>query len=238
LLYHLQVVEELAWVVPEVRPVLDGLVDRAITGSGLSIEEDANIFASELLLPPRFLPAGSWVSGIFMRDREYRPEELIFDALQPLFPTRRERFRGRSLDELRAEAHEQKVRRDLNQADDGSLYEMMQRACLAREDGAAADLSRRVASALLDAIGLHREYIERFFDESVERQRDRWRALLDEMGVGATPPRAEGAVELQPGGRKLLIPPLRWDGADLFPTLPLVPASYNDEGIGTATGTP
>ena len=76
------------------------LVDWKLTYAGADLEDDANIFASTLLVPPRFLPAAEWASGIFSIDRPLRAEDVIYNALQRLFKGRRERFAKMSLEEL------------------------------------------------------------------------------------------------------------------------------------------
>ena len=137
LLHHAQLVEELSWGVPEVQALWQQLVERKLTHHGISlIEDDADVFASTLLVPPRYLPAAEWASGVFDRDRPLRAEEVIFNALQRLFPGRREQLAAMSLDEMRAAA-EDIGHRELESADDDSIYAGMLRACLAREDGVA-----------------------------------------------------------------------------------------------------
>jgi hypothetical protein len=236
LLHHAQLVEELSWGVPEVRLLYDMLVDWKITYAGVNLlEDDADVFASTLLVPPRYLPAADWASGVFSRDRPLRAEEVIFNAMQRLFPGRRERFTAMSLDELRAAAQEETTRRDLASADDDSIYSSMLRACLAREDGVAPGLEAGVADGIADVVQIHNRHIEQWFAESAgedpEDRRVWWQRVLLELDVDqvALPP-GDTDAEIESGARKVVLPPLGWDGISLYPSLPLHPESYNLEG--------
>jgi hypothetical protein len=233
LLYHAQLVEELSWAFPEVRLLYELLVDLKLTYANISLEDDANTFASSLLIPPRVLHTD--VSSIFVRDRPLRGEELIFMGLQRLFPGRRERYQALSLDELRAAADEGTSRGDLASADDSSLYADMLRASLARMDGADTQMSEGVAEAIAEVVGIHSRHLRQWFEEAAdtgpENRRAWWQRLLLELEVDQiAPPPHDMEAELEAGGRKVVVPPLDWDGSSLYPCLPLIPASYNLDG--------
>ena len=234
-LHHAQLVEELSWAIPEIRLFYDMLVDWKLTYAGADLEDDANIFASTLLVPPRFLPAAEWASGIFSIDRPLRAEDVIYNALQRLFKGRRERFAKMSLEELRAAAAAETRRGDLASADDDSIYAGMLRACLAREDGVDEARQWAVAEGMAEVVQIHNRELERWFaeaaDEDEEGRRIWWQRLLLELEVDQIAlPSGDVDAELQAGARKVVVPPLDWDGISLYPCVPLHPESYNLEG--------
>jgi hypothetical protein len=235
LLHYSQFVEETSWVLPEVRRLYDALVEWQLAAAGLSLEDDANAFASCLLITPRYLPAGERASGVFNVDRPLRAAEVIFNGLQPLFPGTRARFAAMSLDEMRAAAGEQIAALDLSSSDDDSIYLGMLRGCVAREDRAADQLERGVAQAMANVIEIMDAQLSACADETPDEsptaRRAWWQRLLAKLEIDQRASAGEDVhPELAAGARKAVFAPLEWNGETLYPCIPLIPAGYNLAG--------
>jgi hypothetical protein len=232
LLHHAQLVEELSWNVPEIEIVFRHLKKSYLTDVGLSLEGDANNFASALLMSPLMLLAIDR-SGVFYRGRELGANELIVRGLRSRFPGR-EQFTAMSTDEMAVAADVDVLKADLASADEGSIYMDMLRACLRRSEGADEASERQLWEAIEDVVVTHTSYLQRWFEESpsvdMTAARAWWGRLLQELQIEPSPPTTNEAHEMGAGGRKVVYHPLGWDGRSLYRTLPLVPASYNLDG--------
>jgi hypothetical protein len=143
LVYMNQIAEQVAWVHPRFEGLYGAMVERHL-GAPSRLEDDANNFATYLLLPPVF-DLDRMASIMFEGGGPVRPEELGWRLLQSLFPDGAlNEASWAEIEELQAT-----IQRDLDQrssidSDDPQTLQMvMLRALLRRnEEGISAEIQR------------------------------------------------------------------------------------------------
>lgn len=214
LIYCGQLVEQIAWHVPELEAVYQRLLTDHLGDVMDRLEYDANVFASYLLIPPMY-DLDKMASLMFESDRGLTGPDLAWRFLQPLFPVRNASGRSSSwaeLDDVRAAtAADMAFTAPWDPAGD-ELYDAIVRATATREDDAAQETQDRIDEGL---VGLARSILTEItgiLDEGVDRERLRSLAGED---AGVSP-------ELTP--HRELVPPLRPDPSARPRRVPLVPA--------------
>jgi len=145
-----QLVEQLSWTAPDLERRYQYEFHRSF-GSGLDLEEQANAYASELLIPPKY-PL-QWLSG-HMREHagSVSADELAWRFLGGFFPERSSTdYSFRNYEEMQEHAQQEiSWATDFNALSVDTLYRVMLNATIKRESPEFKRLSSRVNTAVFD----------------------------------------------------------------------------------------
>jgi len=219
--YLNQFVEQASWTAPALEGSYLDMIDEKV-GSLRRLEEDANVLASYLLIPPRY-PLEAMAAMIHERGRTLSGAELAWRFLQPLFPEGAlEGGSWRELDEAQDRLLADLASPDgLDPASPDTLYLAMLSAVLLREEymaGRKIESVNHDLGALMEAVG---NAMEAASDpEGLDQSRLRGRRSGGEE--------AEISGELSSLRRSL--PPIEAESGVMPERLPLAPTSGNPSG--------
>jgi hypothetical protein len=226
LLYLGALVDDLSRGVPEARPIFEAAATEHLDRNALEFQADA--FASNFLIPPRYDVAA--LSRIYNEmGRAPSPAELAWRFLQPLIPgAQREPVGWSNLSRMIATATD-----DLASIDDApeTLYARMLRATVARVEGHGHDPDGRVARGF-DAL---QETFETITDAVFEAKalagpRSGRATLAARLSVSDQATADAPFPDDMRGDRYTSLAPLRLRPGQLARAIHLVPAPSNPAG--------
>jgi hypothetical protein len=230
LLLLADIVEAISWAVPELGQYYQYVLTGTKCPLGLRIEEEADEFCANFIIPPWFLGSAKPITSAISEGGESpRPEEMIWRFLQPHFPeTKFAETSWRNLPSIKQQALEDQSH--ISEAQllscDG-LFERVFRAAL-RTAQRSGDSKRQFPSE--EVISKMTDLIDRIKGLPSEDARKSVRKLLPSSSAT----KKEEVSNDFSGGvkafRRKLIPPLRDSGVDLYPLIPLEPAADNSLG--------
>lgn len=220
-----QLVEELAWRVPEWELLHAYLLSKHLGEDSRLLEEDANAFATYFLIPPKYFPLERMASRILEGGSSPTGQELLWRFLQPVFPeTSRMRYSWRNWDKMKSRAlRETDQARSLSSVDAGDLYLCILSGALSIEND-VIDVTRREADAAVRNVWEDFGDRLRAFSEVSDEET---RLALQKQYGGLAERRIRQEITAEVSSRGDLVPPLEWDGYSMYQRIPLVPAAPN-----------
>jgi hypothetical protein len=226
-----QLIEQLSWAIPELEQYYLQLISTGQPTPLEQIEEEADDLASFFLIPPWIRPLKKITGMILEGRRSPSPEEMVWRFLQPLFPEDQfAEFGWNDLDEIRARALRDSIRVASGGEDaPKSLFYRMLGAILRVEKGMLEEITEPQPRADWVYENMQ-QVLQEIGNRDPKDARSFLKGLSDRNAFAEGNTRTDFAWSNASFCREL-VPPLIWNGIDLYPRTPLDPALYNPAGL-------